>query len=897
MTQQVSDIHPLKRNGTTQGERFPASLQEQYVRLEERNLLDYLRQTAEYSKYVHFFQDNDVSSNSTWQSFFEEIYDFAAGKCKISSLDELSASGATSPHMALLLAFLQLLQLTNNNLNELTERHLLFFYEKVLQLKRKAAQPGQAIVFAELTQGTAEVLVESGRRFKAGKNAAGQDIYFKVKSDTIVNQAVVSDIKNICFGAGKITRRRKSDTLDGISQPLTDNPKSWYAFGKDTDEAAAIGFACSSPLLLLEEGERVITINTGTAASLTDFDIYITTKKGFTIISNVSGNNLTLDTAFPPVANADPKVHEGDYPVQHPVLKFVLKQSARNRYTDSWLAVVNINFTITVNGVRNLRLRNELGQIDVTKPFNPFGVLPQKGISELLIGYPGIVNKYTRNRITLHNTGGNFQTKYLLHKTWADSMDTASATLDNGFDETFAITTQSNYIKLIYNDTTVTSANTVDITYNSDKTIQSLKVNEAKAPLWKDITLDYTQSFSSKDNAEVVQLFHIHPFGVAPVAAFDSLLPQYEEESYLLIGIEGLHAGQSLSVHFQLQEDSGDPDQALPAVKWYVWVQNQLQPLAGAEIVQNTTLGLSQSGIIRFALKGKDYWSNSVLPGGMLWLTAACDKNHEALPRFISIRAQAIATAFDGDEDMELPAAAIAKFEVPVNGIKKIEQPFPSFGGHTPEMATGFKTRVSEHLRHKGYAISIFDYERLLLEAFPDLYTAKCITHSDTESFNQPGKVLLLVIPNIQNEYTQGMLEPRVSIGMLARIKQFLEVRISPFVTIEVINPVYQSVKVAVNVSYYSAYPDTEYYNNVLNQRLQAFFAPWLKKDTQVRFSTEIYLSSIVNFIEEQEFVDYITYFKVYYEGVEVIDSIKPNSEKVILTSVVQHQIENENLC
>jgi hypothetical protein len=53
--------------------------------------------------------------------------------------------------------------------------------------------------------------------------------------------------------------------------------------------------------------------------------------------------------------------------------------------------------------------------------------------------------------------------------------------------------------------------------------------------------------------------------------------------------------------------------------------------------------------------------------------------------------------------------------------------PYSSFGGRETEDTTEFYQRVSERLRHKERAITIFDYERLVLESFPEVYKVECV--------------------------------------------------------------------------------------------------------------------------------------------------------------------------
>ena len=68
-----------------------------------------------------------------------------------------------------------------------------------------------------------------------------------------------------------------------------------------------------------------------------------------------------------------------------------------------------------------------------------------------------------------------------------------------------------------------------------------------------------------------------------------------------------------------------------------------------------------------------------------------------------------------------LPAGTISKLDQPDAAVKKIIQPFSTFGGRAAERSETFYTRVSERLRHKDRAIAMWDYERLVLEAFPQI--------------------------------------------------------------------------------------------------------------------------------------------------------------------------------
>ncbi len=108
--------------------------------------------------------------------------------------------------------------------------------------------------------------------------------------------------------------------------------------------------------------------------------------------------------------------------------------------------------------------------------------------------------------------------------------------------------------------------------------------NPPYSPTIEQLSLSYTATQTIRfDKPELNHpkdlFFHLCPFGQSPVAATQGayLMPNYEGQGQLYIGIEGLRVPQNLSLLFQLAEGSGNPDLALPTIQWHY--------LNGAEVV------------------------------------------------------------------------------------------------------------------------------------------------------------------------------------------------------------------------------------------------------------------------------------------------------------------------
>ncbi|HEU4716393.1 MAG TPA: hypothetical protein VFU15_01090, partial [Bacteroidia bacterium] len=370
--------------------------------------------------------------------------------------------------------------------------------------------------------------------------------------------------------------------------------------------------------------------------------------------------------------------------------------------------------------------------------------------------------------------------------------------------------------------------------YAQSLAIQALKTTGGKIPLppytpaIKTFSADYisTQTLDSTQD----QFYHLQPFGEQLFSEFpvddDSklyLLPQFRASAYnystgetdplmkqtgmLFIAVEDLVPQKSLSLLIQVVEDSGNRNAEAPAITWSYLQNNEWIDLTAQQVISDTSNGFQTSGIVELDIPDTATNDNTILPAGYHWLRAAVtkqdNKDPSALCNVLDIIAQAVQASFrDNGNDPQhlataLAAGTIAKLSEPLAEVKSVSQPYASFGGKVAEEGDDYYRRVSERLRHKGRAITIWDYERLVLENFPSIYKVKCISHTrdvtgepDCYLELAPGNVCLTVVSNLRNQGTQAdLLKPSTSINTRGEIKTFLQKRASKFAKITVINP------------------------------------------------------------------------------------------------------------
>ena len=289
----------------------------------------------------------------------------------------------------------------------------------------------------------------------------------------------------------------------------------------------------------------------------------------------------------------------------------------------------------------------------------------------------------------------------------------------------------------------------------------------------------------------IAHFYHLAPFGHGeqhPALSDNNetvyLLPRFSpqpetpditNEGELYIGISDLKPPQNLSLLFQVADGTADPltQKPDPHMRWSYLCRNEWVPFKEIEVEDHTD-GLLNSGIVTFSVPRHESNTNTLLSASMHWIRAAVETKSDAVCRLISVSAQALeATLIDKDNDPAFAAkvlepGTIAKLLQPSAKVKKIIQPYPTFAGRGAELPRAFYTRVSERLRHKDRAIAPWDYERLILEAFPGIYKVKCLNHTRFEKtegggiYNElaPGHVTIVTIPSLQHQNLRDPCDP-----------------------------------------------------------------------------------------------------------------------------------------
>lgn len=636
---------------------------------------------------------------------------------------------------------------------------------------------------------------------------------------------------------------------------------------------------------------------------------------------------LVLQGAAPAVTPYVAKTHGYGFDTDLPLLLVTLRHGSESEFVYPLLqgAIVNqIDVKVHVVGLKTLAVSNDFGPVDTSKPFQPFGASPRKG-SALIVGSKEVFQKkldtllvkpslsiapkpYDASpTVTVENlSGGEWKSTGVSGAVDAASYEVVkpdnSAVTDAPdltANESYSTSSRYGYVRLrLSSDFGQEQYQTALLKYLATCLPSSGSPPSAVvAPTMASLTLEYSATqqlpLTTPLQERKARFFHVAPFGHAEPAVSTngeaSLLPQFVaaeptcESAELYIGISGLKPPQSLALLFQVADGTADPLSVKPRehLRWSYLCCNEWIDLR-KEQVEDGTAGLLNSGIVTLAVPDDASANNTILPAGLHWVRVAAASKCNAVCRLVMVASQALAATFqDGGNDPSfegqvLAGGTINKLDQPVAAVKKISQPFPTFGGRGAESPSTFYTRVSERLRHKDRAIALWDFEKLVLEAFPQLYRVKCLNHTQYEPDENgsgiyrelaPGHVTVVTIPKAEPHELRDPLRPYTSLGLLDQIAAFLRPRLSCFAKLHVCNPQFEEVQAEIQVRFTSqSTGDEAFYVARLRDEVTRFLSPWaFAGGNRAAFGGRIYRSALLNFVEERPYVDYVADFKLFH--------------------------------
>ncbi len=888
-------------------------------------------------------------------------------------------SGQHDPAMALVIAFGQLFRKAQDRLNLFTSRHRDFYYRDVLGMVAKAQDPDSTFLVFETQPGVAFLEIPAGTAFSAGKSVEGEEIFYQSESTLNVTDAQVRSVQALYC-----PRTVKPETDYGYFDGLR-SAELQTGRGLSSSVEATIGFAVTSTALLLSQGNRevVVTVrfqipeekaelpgstfrrellgvpedphNEFARVVCNAFRLSVTTAEGWTVVPRYGATlvkeggdsellrlsiSLKLGPEFPAVAPYAAGTHGDGYDTALPVLKFCLNPQAYiygySLFSD--LLVHDVAITSHVADVTHVAAWNQFGQLDPSKPFQPFGPLPSSN-SYLIVGNRDCaVMNLTSLRLDfewgdLPRGADGFSEHYKGYETHYrnDSFQVGLSLLRDGrwrplpaeeqiavplFDsdpENGSVRARSIHIDLLRYFEPLDPAVTEErfqygpqarsgffrlsltapqsgfghaeyptlLTGVISENARRLKwlfrkpaplPNAPYTPLINKISLHYSATSHVRLNARDAspfedKLYRVHPFGTVErvdTSRPKTLLPIFENDGNLFIGFSATDPSGLLTLLFQVGQESGQDVSPELTFSWQFLAQDAWKPFFQRRILSDTTNGFLCSGIVTLDIPDEITNGNSIMPKELYWLKVSAPNGFSVLRRVQAVWANAgrvreVLAAIGGPARV-LPGGSIRGPASSIAQLRSVSQPLASEGGQEPETSEQTITRTSERLRHKFRAVTAWDYERLVLDQFPDVFKVKCFTASTLRGVPLawiPGSVMVVTVPY---QSDPGVFCPMLNTLRIKQIREFLQRTASGVVEIDVRNPVYERLVVRCSVKLKDEAGRQEgRLIKQLNAELVAHMSPWKKTGRAPRFGWSFQTDEIKAFVGSRPYVESVT--------------------------------------
>ena len=110
-------------------------------------------------------------------------------------------------------------------------------------------------------------------------------------------------------------------------------------------------------------------------------------------------------------------------------------------------------------------------------------------------------------------------------------------------------------------------------------------------------------------------------------------------------------------------------------------------------------------------------------------------------------------------------------------------------------------------------------------------------------------------------------------------------------VHVTVCNPLFEEVSMTFALSLREGYTDFTYYSQLLADELTRYLSPWAyNPDADVQFGGKISKSTLINFIEDRPYVDFITNVFMYHElenkAHDVEEAVATTSRSILVSAL-----------
>lgn len=776
----------------------------------------------------------------------------------------------------------------------------------ILHARLQDAIQDSTYIVVTPTEGIGGFTLPKGQPFPAGQNAEGEDLIYQIAREEYISPMQCAEVNAVYL------QRKERNTTGFRKQVIRfrETSAAETLFADMHSRNLSLGWMVESSMLVLDEGERKVSIRfritDNTVHELLpellsphSFTLQFSSAEGWTeqectcrIDKTSNIQRLCFDFQIRQEGAAPVPCTEETHGMtsEHPALRILTNKEKCPYDGLSKLKFYAVGINIEVSGIRNFTFYNELGEVDTSQPFYPFGIQGEKGawflfgneemglkplqevrlkglwkkLPETEAEFNTVYKSYTTagqavgiDSFTIatewqqggkwHTCIGGEQHLFIPDKSEKRSLSHAEVIFDfkgnavapntcsrdkDGF---FRATLQAPVIG--FGTDAYRSLFTETMLHNShckEKKRKDLP-SEPIVPMLADAEISYIASEETtleKVENSSIRLRRItalseeesFPIGKASEQAF---LPAASADHLLYFAFLHAQGEQKIRIYLDLvlpKEKipfySPQPNKSIK-LSWNYWNGNSWQPIPLQSIIAEETCGLTQSGFVEIKLpeKIKDTYTDKQ---GRAWIRAAVTGYVSSCLAIRSVRTNCIRLTAQNGDGSPLPAETIQGMSEADGRIESIIQPLDGFGGIPAETETQSAVRQSARIHNRHRALTIKDYEQLVLEHFPEVDKVQCIP---VPQENRASKICLVVFSRAEDSrYCLSQA------WKLAEIQRLISQYAPPFVSLQVINPVYERVKVHCKAVLWDRVQDENKTIRQLVVLAQNYIAPWYRK-------------------------------------------------------------------
>lgn len=826
-------------------------------------------------------------------------------------MQQIESSGDMDASQALLLTFVRsycrIVRQFNDKFADLPS----FYRREILKATPKEAVQDSTVVVVkpnkELVQKTFPL--PAGTRFNAGENADGTPLYYSLTEKSFIVPTTIKSARAM-FPQGRRI----------ITAPLALNgtdSNTLFSSTNLSNTQQELGWALSSPMLSLTEGERKVFLYfildgaTDIAlllAGASPFRLFTSGNNGWTESLHTAtyervGNYLlfsfTIAEGEDALAPCSSDIHGID--TGYPAVRIFIDEIPAIGIDITSIKFKDIQIRVSVSDIRTFSLYSDVGEMDSSQPFYPFGTVGEKGswfifgseelsIKKILnVSLKGTWNKlpdggftavYKDYALSQPVTNGSFKAscEWQENSRWnvcrnspvqlfstdalgnikedaefhLDIADFAPLAVGN----TFGYNKKAKgFYRIRLSEPSIGFGMDVYRRQFAEVMVHNSKAKERnqkpvpdmpQVPMIADAVLGYTAMDSFGDNDRLYRINETNGYERVNLCTESiQLLPDLRKH-YLYLNLDDVEGVKRIKLYFSLRYvKRGNLGSTLISsgdsiIEYYDNDACQWKVFPAECILQEDSNGLTRSGFITF--NTFDETNTSLIKGNEVRIRIGFE--NDIAPENIIIDGiwlNCFKVVCENGDGSPLPSGTIASLAEDDPRVLEVLQPMEGYGGKAAEYEQAMSVRLATRISTRNRALNTGDYEKLILERFSDIEKVCCIPASQ-----ESNEIRIVVFPQPEKR-----VFPQLPNWKLSEIEQYIKGYMSPFAKVRVINPTYEPLTVDMIVILKDSVLDEGEVQRRLYRRIYNYFVQRLV-DAQLpelgkRYSYEGLKACLVN--------------------------------------------------